>query len=97
MYVATTMLADVYQKRCDVTMLVSADSDLVPPIERIKEISPTYKIIVCFPPNRHSFNLQKWSNGVKMLTDRKLYEACLLPGTINLPDGFVLSRPSKWK
>jgi uncharacterized LabA/DUF88 family protein len=63
--IATTMLADVYQKRCDVTLLVSADSDLVPSMERIKEIDPSHKIIVCFPPNRHSLNLQKWSNGVK--------------------------------
>ena len=88
--------ADVYQKRCDITMLVSADSDLVPPIERIKELDPTHKIIVCFPPNRHSFNLKKWSNGVKTLTDWKLYDECLLPETVILPDGFILKRPSKW-
>jgi uncharacterized LabA/DUF88 family protein len=91
------MLADVYQRKCDITMLVSADSDFVPPIERIKELDPTHKIIICFPPNRHSHNLQKWSNGVKNLTDRKLYEGCLLPDTVTLPDGFVLSRPVKWK
>jgi uncharacterized LabA/DUF88 family protein len=95
--IATAMLADVYQKRCDITMLVSADSDLVPPIERIKEIEPAHKIIVCFPPNRHSFNLKKWSNGVKTLTDWKLYEECLLPETVMLPCGFVLKRPDKWK
>ncbi|MDR1882862.1 MAG: NYN domain-containing protein [Prevotella sp.] len=77
--VTTAMLADVYQKKCDIAMLVSANSDLVPPIERIKELEPTHKIIVCFPPNRHSYNLQKWSNGVKNLTGRKLYEDCLLP------------------
>lgn len=94
--IATTMLSDVYQKKCDITFLVSADSDLVPPIERIKEIDPTHKIIVCFPPNRHSFNLRKWSNGVKILTDKRLYEDCLLPETITLPDGFVLKRPDKW-
>ena len=95
--IATAMLADVYQERCDITMLVSADSDLVPPIERIKEIAPTHKIITCFPPNRHSSNLRQWSNGVKMLTDHRLYEECLLPETITLPSGFVLKRPDKWK
>lgn len=95
--IATTILADVYQKKCDITFLVSADSDLVPPIERIKEIAPAHKIIVCFPPNRHSYHLQKWNNGVRMLTDVKFYEASLLPETIALPDGFVLRRPDKWK
>ncbi len=95
--IATAMLADVFQNRCDITMLVSADSDLVPPIERIKEIAPGHKIIVCFPPNRHSINLRQWSNGVKMLTDQKTYERCLLPETVTLSDGFVLKRPDKWK
>ena len=95
--IATTMLADVYQKRCDITMLVSADSDLVPPIERIKEFDLAHKIIVCFPPNRHSFNLKKWSNGVKTLTDWNLYDECLLPETVTLPDGFILERPNKWR
>ena len=95
--IATAMLADVYQKRCDITMLVSADSDLVPPIERIKEIAPAHKIIVCFPPSRHSSNLRKWSNGVKILTNRRLYEECLLPETVTLPNGFVLKRPNKWE
>jgi uncharacterized LabA/DUF88 family protein len=95
--IATAMLADVYQKRCDVTMIVSADSDLVPPIERIKELEPAHKIIVCFPPNRHSFNLKKWSNGIKTLAEWKMYEECVLPETVTLPDGFVLKRPDKWK
>jgi uncharacterized LabA/DUF88 family protein len=95
--IATAMLADVYQERCDVTVLVSADSDLVPPIERIKERNPTHKIFVCFPPNRHYFNLKQWSNGVKTLIDRNLYEACLLPEEITFPDGFILRRPDKWR
>ena len=95
--IATTMLADVYQKRCEITMLVSADSDLVPPIEQIKDISPEHKIIVCFPPDRHSSNLRKWGNAVKMLSDYKLYEECLLPETITLSNGFDLKRPDKWK
>jgi uncharacterized LabA/DUF88 family protein len=95
--IATTMLADVYQKRCDLSVLISADSDLVPPIERIKEINPAHKIIVCFPPNRNSSNLRKWSNGIKVLSDINLYEDCLLPNEIMLPDGFLLQRPVKWK
>ncbi|MDR2970868.1 MAG: NYN domain-containing protein [Bacteroidales bacterium] len=94
---AISMLTDVYQKKCDVTMIISADSDLVPLIESIREIDPAHKIIICFPPNRYSSNLQKWSNGVKKLTDWKLYEECLLPEAITLSNGFVLQRPDKWR
>ena len=95
--IATTMLTDVFNKRCDVTMIISADSDLIPAIERIKEINPNHKIIVCFPPNRHSFNLQKWSNGIKNLIDKKLYEESMLPESVILSDGFILNRPNKWE
>ena len=95
--IATTMLADVYQKRCDVTILISADSDLVPPIERIKEISPGHKIIVCFPPSHYSSNLKKWSDVTRILSNCTLYEECLLPETVTLPNGFVLIKPDKWK
>jgi uncharacterized LabA/DUF88 family protein len=94
---ATAMLADVYQQRCDLSILISADSDLVPAIKRIKDYNYKHKIIVCFPPGRQSANLQQWSNGVRHLTDRKRYEECMLAETIMLPDGFVLSRPDKWK
>jgi uncharacterized LabA/DUF88 family protein len=95
--IATTVLADFYQNRCDVSMLVTADSDLVPTIERIRDISPEHRIIVCFPPNRHSSNLRQWANGVRTLTYKKLYEESILPEAIPLSDDFVLKRPDKWK
>jgi len=95
--IATTMLSDVYRKRCDVTILISADSDLVPPMERIKEVEPEHKIIVCFPPSHYSSNLKKWGDVVRMLSDCNHYEECLLPEHITLPNGFVLTRPEKWK
>jgi uncharacterized LabA/DUF88 family protein len=94
--IATTMLADVYQQKCDLSVLISADSDLVPPIERIRELKSAHKIITCFPPNRFSFDLKKWSNGTKVLINQTLYEACLLPEKVTLPDGYELNRPAKW-
>ena len=95
--IATAMLSDVHDKRCDLTILVSADSDLVPPIERIKEINPAHKIITYFPPNRTSNNLKNWSNGTKVLSNKALFESCLLPEIMILPDGYELHRPEKWK
>ena len=95
--IATTMLTDVYTKKCDLTLLISADSDLVPPIERIKEINPMHKIITCFPPNRTSYNLKKWSNGTRELSNKALYEKCILPAKLILPDGYELHCPEKWR
>ena len=95
--IATTMIADMYQQKCDLSILISADSDLVPPIERIKELNPAHKIVIFFPPNRFSFNLKKWSNGTKVLINKNLYESCMLPEKVMLSDGYELCRPEKWK
>ena len=95
--IATTMLADVYLERCDVTLLISADSDLVPPIERIREIKPTQKIIVYFPPGRFSSNLKQLSTNTQDLSkNEQRFKDSKLPEQVILPDGFVLNRPTNW-
>lgn len=71
--IATRIISDVYNKRCDITIIVSADSDLIPPIELIREINPYHKIFVYFPPDRHSFNLKSLCNSSKDLGGRICY------------------------
>ena len=95
--IATSMLVDAFQEKCDISALISADSDLIPSIEHIKEFNPSHKIITFFPPNRTSFDLKNWSNGTKVLTNKALYESSMLPEQVILPDGFELQRPNKWK
>ncbi len=43
--VATRMIADVVNNNCDISILVSADSDLIPPIEFIRSFKPSHKIL----------------------------------------------------
>jgi len=47
-------LADIY----DTAILVTADSDLIPAIQAIKKLKPNKRIIVAFPPNRYSKELE---------------------------------------
>ncbi|MDR2498501.1 MAG: NYN domain-containing protein [Tannerellaceae bacterium] len=94
--IAIAMLADVYNKHCSTSLLISADSDLVPPIEHIRTFNPSHRIITCFPPNKMSFNLKKWSNATRVLSNQSLYESCILPEMLTLADGYELHRPNKW-
>lgn len=55
--IAVEMIRNVVQDKCDVSILVSADSDLLPAINLIRELSPRHKLIVFFPPNRYSADL----------------------------------------
>jgi uncharacterized LabA/DUF88 family protein len=97
-HLATCMLTDVYADRCDISILVSADSDLIPPIQAIRSIKPKHKILVFFPPKRYSVNLADLCDSHKDLGGAgTIFNSHLLPGKITLPSGFVIEKPEKWK
>lgn len=48
--IATEMIMDAITEKCDVQYLLSGDSDLVPPIQKIKEYQPKREIyLICTP------------------------------------------------
>ncbi len=95
--IAIKMIGDVVFDKCDITILVSADSDLIPPINFIKEFNPLHKIFVYFPPNRFSFDLTNKAFGtVKLENHENKFRSSLLPETVTLLNGVVLTKPSNW-
>lgn len=97
-HIATNMIRDVVLERCEVSVLVSADSDLIPPIDFIKEYKPIHKIITFFPPNRFSFDLQKKSNSfIKLDNHETKFKTSLLNASITLANGYEIKQPNHWK
>ncbi|MFA6923111.1 MAG: NYN domain-containing protein [Bacteroidales bacterium] len=99
---ATQMIRDCVKKRCDISVLISADSDLIPPIEFIREnnteFSKNHKIFVFFPPKRFSYNLHSLADfSLKLETVKKRFELAILPDEVVLKNKYVLKRPDKWK
>lgn len=96
--VATGMLVDVFQKRCDVTVVVSADSDMIPSVEAIKNFAPTHPVIAFIPPTQHSYALVgKCDKAVFLEQYRARFMQSLLPDTVTMPNGHVLRCPGNWK
>ena len=96
--IATTMLYDSFKNRSDIILLVSADSDLKPPIEIIKEINPKQKIFVFFPPNRLSNDLKNICNLSKRLDSSfSVFAESVLSEQIETEDGYIIKRPDSWK
>ena len=58
--IAVQLLSDAFDDRFDTAIIVSGDSDLTTPIQRVRERFPTKRLIVAFPPNRHSANSSVW-------------------------------------
>ena len=97
--IATTMIADVVSNKCDISILVSADSDLIPPIEFIRSFKPSHKIFVYFPPKRFSYDLRnKCDQFVLLERHQSKFEDSMLEDEITHPtSGYLLQRPLKWK
>lgn len=94
--ISTEMVADAFLDRFDVAILVSGDSDLVPPIKAICQHHPHKRVVVAFPPARSSADLRKVAHGSFWINECKL-RVSLLPNPVVKPNGHKLYRPTKWK
>lgn len=93
--IATQLLVDTYRDNYDTALVISGDGDLTPPIRHIRENFPDKRVIVVFPPKRHSELLRKAAYGSMSLGEDKLRKN-LLPDKITTDSGFVLQRPDTW-
>jgi hypothetical protein len=89
------LLCDAFEDSFDTALIVSGDSDLTPPIEAIRARFPHKKLIVVFPPKRHSVRLATAANASFQL-GRKLLKDSQFPDEYPKADGYVLKRPTTW-
>lgn len=93
--IATELLIGAMNDVYDAAIVVSADSDLVPPIQAIRLHFPKKRVFVKFPPNRNSAALKSASHGTININPTDL-RASQFPDDVQKPDGFTVSRPSTW-
>ena len=93
--IATQMLIDAYQDRFDMAMLISGDSDLVPPIKAIHSLFLQKRVFVSCPPKRRNSSVALNARG-SLIIGRKTLVDSQLPNEITKKDGFILRKPSDW-
>lgn len=94
--IATEMLTDAFQDAFDVALVVSGDSDLVPPIRAVRRLFRAKRVVVAFPPGRSSVQLKKAANASLTVKLEQL-ERSQFPDQVRKPDGYVFRRPSTWR
>ena len=94
--IAVEMMKDAYEHRFDVALLISADSDLVPPVRAIRELFPSKRIVAAFPPGRSSINLANSADKHFMIFRQRIAKS-VFPDEIRRKDGHVIRRPYLWK
>lgn len=94
--IAVEMLGDAFQDLFDVALLISADSDLTAPVLSIKNLFPHKRVIVAFPPQRHSAQLQRLAHGFLQIGRANLAKS-VFPDQVQKAGGFILRRPKEWQ
>lgn len=94
--IATQMLVDAYQDNYDMAMLISGDSDLVPPIMAIHENFGQKRVFVAFPPKRFNNSVSLVAKGSMIIGRKKLMDN-QFPKEVIKPDGYILTMPAAWK
>jgi len=93
--IATELLVDAFQNSFDTALLVSADSDLVGPVTKVRALFPAKRVVVVFPPERNSKRLAQEANSYFTL-GRSILAQSQLPNPVVKPDGFALRCPATW-
>ncbi len=92
--IALRLFSDAVQDKFDTAILVSADSDLIPPIQAISFLFPEKRVGVVIPLGRRAKELKQVADfSFKM--ERKRLESNLLPKDYNLK-GVNITAPDKW-
>ncbi len=93
--IATALVVDAFQDKFDMALLVSGDSDLVPPIKEIHNHFPLKRVFVAFPPSRLNVSVKKVAKGSMVIGRKKLLDAQFQP-EVKSKTGYILRKPIDW-
>ncbi len=94
--IAVELMSDAYQDRFDVSLLITADSDLVGLVRTVQHLFSQKRVVIAFPPGRSSAALRSEANRV-IHVDRNTLTKSLFPDRVIKPNGYVLNRPARWR
>lgn len=94
--IAVQLMTDAYQNQFDTALILSGDSDLTGPVQSVRNLFPEKRVVIGFPPARHSKRLKQVANASFTIGRKKLSDS-QFPSTVTKPDGFRLLRPKLWK
>lgn len=99
--ISVRMQEDCINNNVDTLILVSADSDLIPPLESISRTFPGKTIKVYFPPSRYSRDIKDFlylqrKKPVLLEKNIKRFENAIMPDVIER-DEKKYTIPEKWK
>ena len=93
--IAIALLRDAMQDAFDTAVVISADSDLIGPIDVVLRSCPAKRIVVAFPPKRHSAELERHATAAFKL-GRGVIAGSQFPTPVVDANGYPLHKPARW-
>ena len=93
--IAVRLLEDAFDDRFDTALVISGDSDLVPPIESVRSRFPQKRVVVAAPPKRWSAQLKQVANAALRISDLTI-QSNRLPDPVVTSTGVELRAPKGW-
>ena len=93
--IAIALFRDAMQDAYDTAIVVSADSDLIGPIDAVLHSFPAKRVVVAFPPRRHSDELRRQATGFVRL-GRRVIARSQFPAYITDANGYPIRKPARW-
>ncbi len=94
--IAVEFLGDAQDDVFDTAIIISGDSDLTRPVISFHKRYPEKRVVIAFPPRRVSKHLRNVATAYFNIGRKKLSDS-QLPDQITKTDGYILSKPSKWR
>lgn len=95
--IACEILKNCSKNICDLSIIISGDSDLIPAIRSAKEINRRHQVMVFFPPNRITHEIKNYVDGFRDLSQyKKKFNENKFPDIIRVNNTDV-QIPEKWK
>lgn len=93
--IATQMMIDYFEDNFDMAMVISGDTDLLPPIRYINNNGKNKRAFVAFPPNRVNDEVRGAAKG-SMVIGRKILADSQFPKSIVNQNGETFNCPLEW-
>jgi uncharacterized LabA/DUF88 family protein len=93
---AVSLITDAIDDLYDAAILICGDSDLVPAVEAIKTHFPQKRVILFFPPKRHSDSLRNACHKFIGTIYKATFKKSQFPDTVTSLTGHPLKRPPRW-
>ncbi|MBN8862342.1 MAG: NYN domain-containing protein [Sphingobacteriales bacterium] len=93
--IVTELVKDYYENKFDAAMIISGDTDLLPPMRLINEAPDNKRVLVAFPPARVNEEMRLFAKGSMVIGRKKLADN-QFPAIFTGVDRQEISKPEGW-